>query len=260
VAGNYLAERARTARLLSSEWDAEGFDTYITRISDCGAIGQQMVDDAAADKRLIATNVSDVILMYDIATTNSPELREVMFYQATFGLGIMELVTSLHWTETSGLNILSWPGCPSIFWEDDVESGNNNIYFLNDFSLHVLEEYYQSPSSPFADPSSIQYGVVDYSELRDGSVDGFFDIIAVYLPDLTDFTGETINSIIDALKPGGLLTIRQMAPRNGFYYRTDQIHNYWDHDYSIVLAEHPDLISRHYAWGNGVVFARKKSN
>lgn len=259
MAADRLAERARTARLLSTDWNDEYFNTFVTRINDCCAIGKEMTDEAGVDRRLIATHLSEPVFLHDYGVTTNADAQEMMFYGATFGLEVMDILKSLHWADTSGLNVLSWPGAPSVFWEDDVESGNNNVYFLNDFSLHVLEKYYQSDSSPFADPSSIQYGAVDYSELHDGSLDGFFDIVTAYLPDLHDYTYETINGIVRCLKPGGLMTIRQMAPRVGFYYTAHRLHNYWDHDYSKLLADHPDLVSRHFAWSTGVVFATKKT-
>ena len=257
--GDRLTDRARTSRLLSSGWDAADFDTVMTRLSDCGSIGRAMTDSAAVDKRMVATHTNEAVTLYEYTPATNPEWREQMFYNVSLQMSILDLLDSSQWALTDEVNVLTWAGTPSLFWENDVETGAKNVYFINDFAFHVLEEYYQSESSPFADPSSIQYGAVDYSELTDGSLTGFFDIITAYAPQVADFTHETVNGMIDALKPGGLLMIRNIAPRNGFYYMTDRIHTYHDHDYSRILKDHPDLTSRHLAWGNGLAVAYKNA-
>jgi len=252
-----LAQRAQTSRLLSSDWASGGYEAVMSRFADWAEVGAGMVDAAGADKRLVAVRNAESIQSYSFMSTSSPEWREVMFHTMSLSYLVMDLVTMPHWAN-SGLNILSY-GTDTHLWDDNLVNGTNNMYFLNDIDLHVSETYWQSQDSPFDDPSSLKYHVVDYSEVSDGSLDGFFDMVIIPLHRLEDYNNKFILSAIDALKPGGMMLIRNVAPRGTAYYSPREIHGFFEHDYSRLIADHAEMTSRHVSWSNGFVVAYKNA-
>jgi hypothetical protein len=244
-------------RLLSSGWDDADFSATMDRFSDWGAIGDEMTTLAAADKRLLAVQETDSVQIFDFIVTSSPEWREVMFYMIALPMLVIETATKLSW-QSGGLNILSH-GVDTPLWDDDMVTGANSIHFLNEFELHVSETFWQSPDGPFDDPANLKYSVVDHDEVLDGSLDGYFNMIVMPLHRMQDFSYEMVNKLVDSLAPGGLLICRNMAPRNFSYYQPMFLHAYPEHDYSRLLADHPDLTSRHMSWGNGLVVAYKNA-
>jgi len=253
-----LVERARSQRLMSSGWGDDEFPYWMDRFQDWGIVGHNMLESAAVDKRLIAVQETESIPIFDFLVTSSPEWREVMFYMMALPRLLLETSMKLGWHNSTGLNILSH-GVDIPVWDADMVSGNNNIHFLNEFELHVSETFWQSPDGPFEDPSVLKYFVVDHSEILDGSLDGYFDLIMMPLHRFQDFSFEHMNKLVDSMKPGALLLCRNMAPRNFSYYQPMFLHAYPEHDYSRLLADHPDLTSRHMSWGNGLVVAYKNS-
>lgn len=245
-------------RLLSSGWDDVDFTSTMDRFNDWGAVGANMTDLAAADKRLLAVQETESVQIFDFIVTSSPEWREVMFYMITLPILLVETSQKMNWQNSTGLNILSH-GADAGLWDDDMVSGANNIHFLNEFELHVSETYWQSADSPFSNPASLKYSVVDHDEIKDGSLAAYFDMIVMPLHRMQDYSNETINALVDCLAPGGMMICRNMAPRNFSYYQPNFLHAYPEHDYSRLLASHPDLTSRHFSWGNGLVVAYKNA-
>lgn len=253
-----LVERARSSRLLSSGWNGDEYNTIVDSYSDWGKIGADMVDAAGADKRLLAVQESVNVQIYDHVVTSSPEWRETLFYMLSLITMVKEIATKMSWQNDSALNILS-SSTPTEVWHDYMVSGENKVHFLNDFDFHVYEQWWQSESSTFADPSSIKYWSVDKSEIMDNSLDGYFDMIFLPHHRFQDYSFEFIDALVDSLKPGGMMLLRSMAPRNFSYYQPMFLHAYPEHDYSRRIAEHPDLTSRHISWAMGFVLAYKNA-
>ena len=224
--------------------------------ADWGRIGAEITDASGADKRLLAVQESVNVQIFDHIVTSSPEWRETLFYLTSFLVLVRELATNMSWQSPSGLNILS-SGVGTPVWDEYMVTGENKVHFLNDMEFHVFEKYWQSESSHFEDPSSLQYWCVDKSEIVDNTLDNYFDIIFMPHHRFQDYSFEFIDSLIDSLKPGGLMVMRAMAPRNFSYYQPMFLHAYPEHDYSRRIAEHPEMTSRHVSWGMGFVVAHK---
>lgn len=250
-----LTLRSRAARLMSTGWDDEDFNDFFVQLGDWAKVGQELTQSAAADQRLLAVQETESVAIFDFLQTTSEEWREVMFYMASMSMLAIDFATRFG-AAPSGLNILSH-AAPFPQLNEYIETGENNIYFLNEFELHVSEKYWQGPASPFSDPTTLKYSVVDHSEVLGGVTSEMFDVVHVPHHRYHGTSYEFIDALIDSVKPGGMLLSRNMAPRNFSYYQPDFIHAYPEHDYSRHIADHPDMVSRHISWGNGYVVAFK---
>jgi len=250
-----VTNRSRIARLMTTEYSGDAFVQVLSDFEDFSAVGKELIDATGPDKRTVAIANDNHMYYHDQMVKMSPEWRETVFGTANPHTLIADLIYS-GLPKDGTANILSYAfpqlGC----FKKMLLSGDVNRYLTNDFETNILEEWVSR--DPTLSSADLHYGVVDYSEMEDGSLTAFFDAVIVPQHRLYGLNMRHVDNCLDMLKSGGWLVIRNAVVGLSSYQNSMQMHHHFDFEISRYLATKDGVVSHHLPWANGIVVAQKQ--
>jgi len=248
--------RNRVARYLSNGQTGEEWDSKVGIMSDYGAVGSNLNDLAAVDSREIATGDDHYFYRHRSYVGMAPEWIESAWAMGAMSTTFVEMYQDFSYVKDEPVVELT-SGLPP-FWPIDVNlrTGNVQTYILNEVEARIFEKTLET-SADYPDYEDLIYGQVTYQEIMDGSLGEMFDVIRLGVHQFVNCTETIIDKLFDCLKPGGLFMGRGMAHGTGMYLDDLTVHQSFWADQSRYIASKENVYSRHVAFQNGLVIARK---
>jgi len=209
--------------------------------------------NANVDKRTVAVGDIPELFHHDFIYQANDDFRD---YLATIALNSLFLVDLFRGTPDNPSQVLTYWADPGTEKLNDLIDGGTHYTFINESFLYNIEEFYLNDPS-IASKGPFSYSAINRSDILAGEKTDFFDAAYFTARQLVDLNFKFIDAVMDSIKVGGWIVVKDAAGLGSLYRDSMKIHKNYFGDLNRKIRDRSDFRTYHFPMHLGLTFAKK---
>jgi len=251
---NSIVERMRVARHFTNCGIDDFSDADQTMMVDYALNIVQHNENANIDKRVMAIGGDVDALDFEIVSQAEYDVLAHVWSSMAFQTMFESLLSkSLSTKAVDGqkIDVLVSAGSPFLFRQKMLASSDYSVTLINNNHLFYQETFF-FPTARSTTYGDFGYSVVDVQDIYSGDTDKSFDLISVHVNEVLDVDTRFLATLMDSVKIGGFLVIRDASGQGRMYDDSLAVHTRAHSDVNRYANSRQDYDSYHVPidWGS----------
>lgn len=253
---NDIIERMRVARIFSNTGVKDFSDTDHSTIVDFASAVVQHRLDANVDRRVIAVGSDVDALDFEITSQATYEVIEHVWSSMAFQTMLESMLSKSLQTalasDSQKVQVLISAGSPFPFRQKMMADASYEVTWLNTSHLFNQETFFFS-SAEALEYGDFSYSAIDVQDVFSGAVENTFHMASVHSNDIIDVDTNLLSKVMDSVKTGGFLIIRDATGYGQLYEDSLAVHRKIHSEIGNYVCSRADFQSYHVPIDSGSI-------